>query len=152
MKIQIENFNGISKLDYEIIDNKVNFLFGLSGCGKSSIAKALTRTDDIENYQRVGNNISKVDVKVNGNDVISGKYFVYDKKYMEDIVINKAKNEDIYTIFIGDDGKISKCKSDYEKAIKDLLPIKDELLEVIKAIDETKTKLKLDSLINTKKK
>ena len=152
MKIQIENFNGISKLDYEIVDNKVNFLFGLSGCGKSSIAKALTRTDDIENYQRVGNNISKVDVKVNGNDLIPGKYFVYDKKYMEDIVINKTNNEDVYTILIGDGEEIKKCKSDYEKAIKDLLPIKDQLLDVIKAIYDIKTKLKLESLSNKKKK
>lgn len=121
----------------------MNFLFGLSGCGKSSIAKALTRTDNIENYQRVGSGLSKVSVKVDDNDVLTGKYFVYDKKYMEDIVINKTNNKDIYTILIGNGGKISQCRANYEKAIKDLIPIKNELLDIIKAIDEIKSKLKL---------
>ena len=43
MQITISNYNNIRNLDYEIEDSKINFLFGISGCGKSSIAKALTK-------------------------------------------------------------------------------------------------------------
>lgn len=42
MVIDIQNFNSIKTLHYEISDSKINFLFGISGSGKSSIAYALT--------------------------------------------------------------------------------------------------------------
>ena len=67
MKINIKNFNGISNLDYEIVDNKINFLFGISGTGKSSIASALT-DKNIESHQKVGNNVGKVSVTINGTN------------------------------------------------------------------------------------
>lgn len=30
MKILVENYNNIEKLDYELYDGKINFLFGIS--------------------------------------------------------------------------------------------------------------------------
>lgn len=45
MEISIENYNNIKKIDYKITENKINFIFGISGCGKSSIAYALTSDD-----------------------------------------------------------------------------------------------------------
>ena len=35
MQITISNYNNIRNLDYEIEDSKINFLFGISGCGKT---------------------------------------------------------------------------------------------------------------------
>lgn len=43
MHIQINNFHNISSLSYDIEDNKINFLYGVSGSGKSSIVKAIAQ-------------------------------------------------------------------------------------------------------------
>ena len=55
MKIQIENYNNIESLSYEIQENKINFLVGISGCGKSSIATALT-SNDLSTHAPFGSN------------------------------------------------------------------------------------------------
>lgn len=53
MNIKIENYNGIEELDYELKDGKINFLFGISGAGKSSIASALV-DKEIDSHVIVG--------------------------------------------------------------------------------------------------
>ncbi len=49
MKLEIKGYKNIQDLSYEFQDNKVNFLFGISGSGKSSIPEALTDTNPIDN-------------------------------------------------------------------------------------------------------
>lgn len=68
MVIDIQNFNSIKTLHYEIVDSKINFLFGISGSGKSSIAYALTDTNK-EKYQMVGKDAGMVKVEVNESDI-----------------------------------------------------------------------------------
>lgn len=144
MKISINNFNGISSLDYEIINNKINFLFGISGTGKSSISSALT-DKDIDSHQRVGNKVGKVSVTVDGAipNYDSFNNCIYNSDYMQGILINKSNTEDIYNILIGDRGNIDKCKEDYEDSLKDLLVIKDELKRHIEDIVTIIDKLKI---------
>ena len=43
MFIHIENYRNIDRLDYELDDGKVNYLFGVCGVGKSSIISAISR-------------------------------------------------------------------------------------------------------------
>ena len=43
MTLEIYNYNCISELKYTIQDEKIKFLFGISGSSKSSIANALTK-------------------------------------------------------------------------------------------------------------
>lgn len=43
MKILVENYNNIEKLDYELYDGKINFLFGISWSGKSSLVIASSK-------------------------------------------------------------------------------------------------------------
>ena len=55
MEILIQNFANIKKLNFEIENSKLNFIYGISGSGKSSISKALTiETDKINEYKTFG--------------------------------------------------------------------------------------------------
>ena len=56
MDIIIENYKGIERLEYKIKDNKINFLFGISGSGKSSIANALI-DDNMESHLKIGKSL-----------------------------------------------------------------------------------------------
>ena len=61
MNITIENFKNLKQLNYTIDDNKINFLFGMSGFGKSSILSALA--DDVPNNNRkFGLSSSDIDI------------------------------------------------------------------------------------------
>ena len=42
MRISIKGYKNIENLDYEVEDNKINVVIGISGSGKSAIAEALT--------------------------------------------------------------------------------------------------------------
>lgn len=69
MNITIENFKNLKQLNYTIDDNKINFLFGMSGSGKSSILSALA--DDVpNNYRKFGLSSSDiVQIKVDGTAI-----------------------------------------------------------------------------------
>ncbi len=69
MNITIENFKNLKQLNYTIDDNKINFLFGMSGSGKSSILDALA--DDVpNNYRKFGLSSSNiVQIKVDGTAI-----------------------------------------------------------------------------------
>ena len=122
MVINIQNFNSIKTLHYEISDSKINFLFGISGSGKSSIAFALTDSNK-EKYQMVGKDAGLVKVEVNESDIKYTDNYIYNSKFMEDILINKQDGQDVYTILIGSGGKISQCSQKYQDAISDLIKV-----------------------------
>lgn len=142
MNINIKNYNGINNLNYDLIDNKINFLFGISGAGKSSIASALT-DNNIINHVTVGKNISDLVVLVNGAPVVYPDFKIFDLNYLEDVLITKEKSKDIYSILIGDGGRISQCKMDYTNAITDLLAVKDDLVNALKNVSTLVKELKL---------
>lgn len=143
MVIDIQNFNSIKTLHYEISDSKINFLFGISGSGKSSIAYALTDSNK-EKYQMVGKEAGLVKVKVNESDIKYTDNYIYNSKFMEGILINKQDGQDVYTILIGSGGKIAQCSQKYQNAISDLIKVKDELLNSIGKINDLKSTLKID--------
>lgn len=147
MNISIKNYNGIKDLNYSLVDNKINFLFGISGAGKSSIANALT-DDDTVNHVTVGKNISDLVVLVNGLPVVHSDFKIFDLKYLEDVLITREKSKDIYSILIGDGGRITQCKSDYENAISDLLAVKNEIVEAISNVSILVKELKLKTIDN----
>lgn len=49
MKLEIRGYKNIEELIYEINEEKLNFIFGISGSGKSSIPCALNDDDLIMN-------------------------------------------------------------------------------------------------------
>lgn len=143
MIIDIQNFNSIKSLHYELEDNKVNFLFGISGSGKSSIATALTDSET-DQYQMVGKNVGAVKVLINGKTANYQSNAIYNSEFMENILLSKDDTADIYTILIGTGGQINQCSERYESAISDLKGIEKELLETIDKIADLKNTLKID--------
>lgn len=124
MKISISNYNNIDTFNYEIIDNKINFLFAISGSGKSSIARALS-TEILEINRNVESSNDNIIVKVNGNDVKKEDYKVFDNEYVNGILINRTNKNDVYSIIIGDKGEIDECRKLYLDSIKSLNNCKD---------------------------
>lgn len=142
MKISIENFNNIKNLDYIIKEHKINFLFGISGCGKSSIACALTN-DDYSNHIPYGHPNLIPKVKVDGVQVADNKSKMFDYEYMQDILINKSQKNDIYNIIVGDNGDIDAIRKDYLVMIKDLVDKRELIYNLLGKITTLENDLKI---------
>lgn len=134
MDIFIENYKGIEKLEYKIKDNKINFLFGISGSGKSSIANALI-DDDMESHLKIGKSLDSLVVSINGSSPLNSKFKIYDLAYLNNILINKTERNDVYTVIFGDGGRINEFRNNYNNAINDLLTVKDEILNALSNIN-----------------
>lgn len=145
MNIKIENYNNIKSLNYELDENKINFLFGISGSGKSSIATALVEKDN-ESHITVGKTLSDLKVSVDGLEVDHTFFKIFNLNYMQDILIKKTNGTDIYTILFGDGGRIATCRTNYEAAISDLLNIKAEIVMAISNIGILIKELKLHTI------
>lgn len=137
MQITISNYNNIRNLDYEIEDSKINFLFGISGCGKSSIAKALTKKSSEDNIPYNTENISFVEV--NQGSITFNEYEMFDLDYMKRVLIEKQDGTDIYHIMIGNNGELNALKEEYNKYIESLLMQRENIFNI---------KGKIDTLIN----
>lgn len=105
MEIQIDNFANIQKLNIELDDSKLNFIYGISGSGKSSISKALTvNSNEIQSYKTFG---SDNDAKVN---IIGKKDFkVFDDKAVKEYIYAKS-GKGVYDVFFGENDKLRKLK------------------------------------------
>lgn len=137
MQITISNYNNIRNLDYEIEDSKINFLFGISGCGKSSIAKALTKKSSEDNIPYNTENIPFVEVNQGG--ITFNEYEMFDLDYMKRVLIEKQDGTDIYHIMIGNNGELNALKEEYNKYIESLLMQRENIFNI---------KGKIDTLIN----
>lgn len=147
MNIIIKNYNGIKSLDYTLEDGKINFLFGISGAGKSSIASALSDSDKAEHI-RVGEDIKDLLVEINGDSLNQFKFKVFNMEYMKDVLIDKIKGTDIYSILIGDGGRINQCKNDYQNAIQSLIDVKKEIVNILTNLNILVKDLKLATIKN----
>lgn len=147
MKIEISNYNNIPNLIYEPQDNKINFIFGISGAGKSSIATALCNSD-YTTHVKVGEKLNNVKVLLNGQPVDSQNIFKFDISYIENILINKIPNNDVYKVIYANEDKIKQARENYKNAISFLDEIKDEVVTQLNSINILKNNLKLNFKTN----
>ena len=145
MEIEIKNYSGISSLKYNVEEEKINFLFGISGSGKSSIACALT-DNDASSHVKVGKSVDDLEVTVDSNPTDYTYFKVFNLKYLDDILISKVNGNDIYTILVGDEGKIGEYRNNYNNAISDLLLVKTEIINELAKLSTLVSELKLSTV------
>ena len=71
MILEVKNYKNISSINLELSEEKINFIYGMSGTGKSSIAKALIGDKSKENIsygKKIDDMDLKVQPKINEND------------------------------------------------------------------------------------
>ncbi len=144
MKIHLNNFNNIKNITYEIQNKKVNFLFGISGSGKSSISKSIT-TKDLTNYVMAGQPVESCSVSIQDKDYGDDEFIpIYDYEYMSNVLIQKTNKNDIYQIiYAGEDG-LSEYRSKYDDYLGSFKSFKDQLTLVKDKIHALEKVLKIE--------
>ncbi len=97
MKIEINNFANIKSLCTEFEEDKLNFIYGISGSGKTSIATALMiRNSDYSSYKTFGveeEPIIKVDTDI--------EFEMFDEQSISEYIFSKS-GSGIYDVIYGE--------------------------------------------------
>ena len=107
MKIHIENFRNIESLDCEIEDNKVNFIYGISGTGKSSLVKAVSQAPGKKDAP-IGKPGLTPNVTLNGGAPNYASVRVYNEESVMSLILNPIENENAYSALVGDESELIK--------------------------------------------
>jgi len=140
MDIQINNFKNITDLTLQIDDNKVNFLFGISGSGKSSVCDAIMKKD-IDSNLKIGKKIEELKVLVNGKEPTVEEFEVFSMDSIKDYVINDLPNKKGYEIIVQDDSKIREIQNNYRQSIEQLSENIGSVYELKRDLNELKSKI-----------
>lgn len=128
MKIHIQNFNNLKNITYEIQNKKINFLFGISGSGKSSISKSIT-AKDLTSFVRAGQPVNSCSVSIEDKDYGDEEFVpIYDYEYMNNVLIQKTNKNDIYTIIYAGEDDLLEYRTKYDEYLGNFKDFKDRLI------------------------
>lgn len=112
MKISIDHFSNLKKLDFEIQTSKFNFIYGISGSGKSSIATALIANNNLEDLEKHRTYGCTDDVIVSVD--LKDEFYLFDDESVHEYVFAKS-GKGVYDVFYGENDKLKKLKENLEK-------------------------------------
>ena len=101
MEIKLHNYKNIDELNVDFLDNKINFVYGLSGSCKSSICEAII-DDKPEEKVKFGAAASEVLVipKIDKNSIA-----IYNSN-TKDLLLNEIGSSATYKIIFNNSGEI----------------------------------------------
>ena len=144
MKIHLNNFNNIKNITYEIQNKKVNFLFGISGSGKSSISKSIA-AKDLTNYIMAGQPAGSCSVSIQDRDYDDEEFVpIYDYEYMSNVLIQKTNKNDIYEIIYAGEDDLSEYRSKYDDYLGSFKSFKNQLTLIRDKIYALEKALKIE--------
>ena len=133
MKINIEGYKNIEKLEYELVDNKLNVLIGISGSGKSSISGALLN-EDVKFNKKInygGEFIAKLDNPYVVNDIS-----IFSESYIDKYLFQATRNDNIFNVLIDNEGEYVLARANLDNR---LASINDIILKYQNTYNELTT-------------
>jgi len=109
MKIQIKNFKNISDFEFEIEKGKINSIFGISGCGKTSIAESLLM-ENFEQNVTIGKEVDEVNVLIDGTQPNPELFRYYDISTQNNLILEPSLSGEVYSILFGDTTQLDELK------------------------------------------
>lgn len=133
MNIKINNYKNLKNLNCDIQDGKINYIFGISGSGKSSIGEALYG-ENVQSNVSVGQSLDELEILIDGSEVKS-KINIYNSDSLERLLINNKENSLVYNIIFDNNNKILKLQETFKQQIETLALLKGSLYEYVAKID-----------------
>lgn len=127
MELVIENFRNISTLKLDLDEEKVNFIYGISGSGKSSIISALSGSCSIED-KPVGVENEPL-IMLNGNAHEHNDTKVFNEVSMRELILNPIENELAYEALIGDESTLNNYEEAFRKSVSELRTHLDKMVD-----------------------
>ena len=119
MNIKINNYKNLKNLNCDIQNGKINYIFGISGSGKSSIGEALYG-EEIQNNVSIRQNIDEDEILID-NCNVQQKINIYNSNSVDKLLVNNTDNSFVYNIIINNKNKIIKMQEEFKSKIKELI-------------------------------
>lgn len=134
MNIRINNYKNLKNFNLDIQENKINYIFGISGSGKSSIGDAL-RNENIEKNISIGSTIDEVEILVNNNK-IEEPLVVFNTNSVQKLLLNNNENNMVYNIVFDNSNKILELRQSFDDQVSGLINFKTEIYDYISKVDK----------------
>lgn len=157
MQIEVKNVKNIKSSKITIEDNKINFLFGISGSGKSTIAEALSK-EIPEDAISIGVSRDEVGVFIDGVPVDTSKYELFNQEQVDKLLLSKSESEDAYDILFSNNESFVDAKNEFSLLVlaliekKPLLTNKRVVLESFLVQDQGISKLNKGDILPERSK
>lgn len=123
-------------MGYDAQDDKVNFLYGVCGSGKSSLLDALADSPD-EPDVMIGHKDEGSVIFVSNEEPAYGKYAIYNNQTYGALFAEQANSES-YRIFIGDADELSVLEEEYDTTLPRLDTFKENILSYKAQLESAK--------------
>ncbi len=133
MNLKIDNYKNLKGLDINIDNNKINFIFGISGSGKSSIGDAIAQKDLIENVT-INESVENIKILIDDKE-LGDNYSIYDLLSVEKLLLNNNDNNYVYGIIFDNDSKIKMLQEDFKNKVASLEEYRNRIIDYISKVE-----------------
>lgn len=134
MKLKLKNYKNINNLDLNIEEEKINFIFGISGSGKSSLVSAIVG-DKSEKNISYGKKIDEMELVVEPE--LSGEYYlIFNEQTHQKLILNKNNNEEVYSILFENDNSLEAIRKDISILLANINSKRQELSNYVQNVDQ----------------
>ncbi|MDD6403959.1 MAG: hypothetical protein PUG33_07550 [Mollicutes bacterium] len=134
MNVNLKNYRNINELNLELDEGKVNFIYGMSGSGKSSIAKALLGEIG-ENNIPYGKTSKDVFIKL--NPIINKEdCSIFDENTQKQLLINRDENNNMFSIIFAEKSELDEIENDISTLLSRINSKRESLLRYVSNVEK----------------
>lgn len=134
MRLEIKNYKNITKLNFSIDSEKINYIFGISGSGKSSIVSAVIG-DKSEKNISYGKKNDEMQLKIEPQ-LADENYLIFNEKTHQKLIFNKDNNEEVYSILFENDNSLEIIRKDISILLANINSKRQDLLNYVQNVDQ----------------
>lgn len=134
MELNIKNYKNIENLDLTVFDKKINYMFGISGSGKSSIAGVIFGNKE-ERNATYGKSINDIQFTINPSINVD-ECSIFDIKKQNNLLLNKNDSDDMFSIVFSNDNRLQIIQNEISILLTQINSQRDILNRYIANVDE----------------
>ena len=134
MNLKVKNYKNINNLDLEIEEEKVNYIFGISGSGKSSIASAVVG-DKSEKNISYGKKEQDMELILSPS-LKSDDYLIFNEYTHQKLILDKQNNEEVYSILFENDNSLETIRTDIAVLLSSINSKRQELFNYVQNVEQ----------------
>lgn len=134
MNLKVKNYKNINNLDLEIEEEKVNYIFGISGSGKSSIVSAVVG-DKSEKNISYGKKEQDMELILSPS-LKSDDYLIFNEYTHQKLILDKQNNEEVYSILFENDNSLETIRNDIAVLLSSINSKRQELFNYVQNVEQ----------------
>ncbi len=134
MKLKVKNYKNINNLDLDIDKEKINFIFGISGSGKSSIVSAIVG-DKSERNISYGKNNEDMELLIEP-ELTNDNFLIFNELTQQKLILNKNNNEEVYSILFSNDNSLELIRDDIALLLANINSKRQELFNYVQNVEQ----------------